>query len=592
MTKGKAKITDYETQKNTAEQTQDPLRLIQKILEKDALQNTQLRFIGGAVGYISYDAIRYWEKLPRKCGTSIFPDVEMGIFEDGLIINHIENQALYYYRDKNRFTEIEELLEQSSEPKSLSYTQPKIETTKEQYEKAVEKAKEYVNAGDIFQIVLSKRFQFKVQGSLIPFYEALRAINPSPYMYYVKFGKRQIIGSSPEMLIRVDNRLVETFPIAGTKPIAKTQEENSRLAGELLADPKERAEHVMLVDLARNDLGRISKYGTVNVPEFMKVHQYSHVQHIVSQVVGELKDELQSYDAVRAVFPAGTVSGAPKVRAMEIIDELEPSSRGPYAGAVGYFSYNGNADFAITIRTLFANQNHAFLQAGAGIVADSVPEREWFETDYKAKALTTALEIAAGKKPLKVLVIDNYDSFVYNLVQYIGELGAQTIVYRNDQISLAEAANLKPDRIVISPGPGNPEDEKYFGVCTQILQNLSPEIPTLGVCLGHQGIINAYGGKIIHAKKLMHGKTCTIKHNQKNLFTGVRNPFNATRYHSLAGERDTIPTCLEITAEANDDNEIMGIKHVKYPIYGVQFHPESILCEDGKLIIKNFLEGK
>jgi anthranilate synthase component 1 len=592
VTKGKAKITEYETQKNTAEQTQDPLKLIQKILEKDALQNTQLRFIGGAVGYISYDAIRYWEKLPRKCGASNFPDVEMGIFEDGLIINHIENQALYYFRDKNRFTEIEELLKQSSEPKSLSYTQPKTETTKEQYEKAVEKAKEYVNAGDIFQIVLSKRFQFNVQGSLIPFYEALRAINPSPYMYYIKFGKHQIVGSSPEMLIRVDNRLVETFPIAGTKPVAKTQEENSRLAGELLADPKERAEHVMLVDLARNDLGRISKYGTVNVPEFMKVHQYSHVQHIVSQVVGELKDELQSYDAVRAVFPAGTVSGAPKVRAMEIIDELEPSSRGPYAGAVGYFSYNGNADFAITIRTLFANQNHAFLQAGAGIVADSVPEREWFETDYKAKALITALEIAAGRKPLKVLVIDNYDSFVYNLVQYIGELGAQAIVYRNDQISLVEAAKLKPDRIVISPGPGNPEDEKYFGVCTQILQNLSPVIPTLGVCLGHQGIINAYGGKIIHAKKLMHGKTCTIKHNQKGLFVGVRNPFNATRYHSLAGERDSIPACLEITAEANDDNEIMGIKHVKYPIYGVQFHPESILCEDGKLIIKNFLEEK
>ncbi len=592
MTKGKAKITDYETQKTTTIQTQDPLRLIQKILEKDALQNTQLRFIGGAVGYISYDAIRYWEKLPRKCGTSDFPDVEMGIFEDGLIINHIENQAQYYYRNKNRFSEIEELLKYSSESKSLSYTQPKIKTTKEQYEKAVEKAKEYVNAGDIFQVVLSKRFQFKVQGSLIPFYEALRAINPSPYMYYVKFGKHQIVGSSPEMLIRVDNRLVETFPIAGTKPIAKTQEENSRLASELLADPKERAEHVMLVDLARNDLGRISKYGTVNVPEFMKVHQYSHVQHIVSQVVGELKDELQSYDAVRAVFPAGTVSGAPKVRAMEIIDELEPSSRGPYAGAVGYFSYNGNADFAITIRTLFANQNHAFLQAGAGIVADSVPEREWFETDYKAKALTTALEIAAGKKPLKVLVIDNYDSFVYNLVQYIGELGAQTIVYRNDQISLVEAAKLKPDRIVISPGPGNPEDEKYFGVCTQILQTLSPIIPTLGVCLGHQGIINAYGGKIIHAKKLMHGKTCIIKHNQKDLFVGVRNPFNATRYHSLAGERDSIPACLEITAEANDDKEIMGIKHVKYPIYGVQFHPESILCEDGKLIIKNFLEEK
>lgn len=193
---------------------------------------------------------------------------------------------------------------------------------------------------------------------------------------------------------------------------------------------------------------------------------------------------------------------------------------------------------------------------------------------------------------MKVLVIDNYDSFVYNLVQYIGELGAETIVYRNNQITLNEATKLKPDRIVISPGPGNPEDEKYFGVCTKILQTLSPTIPTLGVCLGHQGIINAYGGKIIHAKKLMHGKTCTIKHNQKALFASVRNPLTATRYHSLAGERETIPDCLQITAESVEDGEIMGIRHVKYPIYGVQFHPESILCEDGKLIIKNFLEDK
>jgi anthranilate synthase component II len=193
---------------------------------------------------------------------------------------------------------------------------------------------------------------------------------------------------------------------------------------------------------------------------------------------------------------------------------------------------------------------------------------------------------------LKVLVIDNYDSFVYNLVQYIGELGAETVVYRNDQISLMDVAKIMPDRIVISPGPGNPGDEKYFGVCAKILQNLSPVIPTLGVCLGHQGIIYAFGGKIIHAKKLMHGKTCTIKHNQKGIFNGVRNPFNATRYHSLAGERKSIPDCLEITAESVEDGEIMAIRHKQYPIYGVQFHPESILCEDGKLIIKNFLENK
>ena len=193
---------------------------------------------------------------------------------------------------------------------------------------------------------------------------------------------------------------------------------------------------------------------------------------------------------------------------------------------------------------------------------------------------------------MKVVVIDNYDSFVYNLVQYIGEIGAETIVYRNNQVSLTRLTELKPDRIVISPGPGTPEDERYFGVCTKILQAMSQTIPTLGVCLGHQGIINAYGGKIIHAKRLMHGKTCTIKHDQQGIFAGVRNPFTATRYHSLAGERCSIPSCLEISAECVDDGEVMGVRHVKYPIDGVQFHPESILCEDGKVIIKNFLEGR
>jgi anthranilate synthase component 2 len=193
---------------------------------------------------------------------------------------------------------------------------------------------------------------------------------------------------------------------------------------------------------------------------------------------------------------------------------------------------------------------------------------------------------------MKVLVIDNYDSFVYNLVQYIGELGAETIVYRNDQLTLKQVKELKPDRIVISPGPGTPEDTRYFGVCTEILQHVSCEVPTLGVCLGHQGIIYAFGGKVVSAKKLMHGKTSRIKHDGKGIFKGVQNPFTATRYHSLAGEKPSIPSCLEVTAEAIDDGEVMGVRHTKYPIEGVQFHPESILCEDGKLIIKNFLDGR
>jgi anthranilate synthase component 2 len=192
---------------------------------------------------------------------------------------------------------------------------------------------------------------------------------------------------------------------------------------------------------------------------------------------------------------------------------------------------------------------------------------------------------------VKVLVIDNYDSFVYNLVQYIGELGTEVVVYRNDKVTLKQVQALKPDRIVLSPGPGNPQDEKYFGVCKAILQQLSPTVPTLGVCLGHQGIISTFGGKVVSAKRLMHGKTSVIKHDGRGIFKGVQNPFTATRYHSLAGDQDTIPECLEITAVSTDDGEVMGVRHKEYPVEGVQFHPESILCEEGKLIIKNFVQG-
>jgi anthranilate synthase component 2 len=193
---------------------------------------------------------------------------------------------------------------------------------------------------------------------------------------------------------------------------------------------------------------------------------------------------------------------------------------------------------------------------------------------------------------LKVLVIDNYDSFVYNLVQYIGELGGENVVYRNDQITLKQALKLKPDRIVISPGPGTPEETRYFGICSAILQHMSHKIPTLGVCLGHQGIISAFGGKIVSAKRLMHGKTSLIKHDGKGVFEGVKNPLTATRYHSLVGDKSSISSSLKITAESLDDGEIMGVRHVAYPIEGVQFHPESILCEDGKLVLKNFLESR
>ena len=296
-------------------------------------------------------------------------------------------------------SEIIELLNaewKESEIGTIKYTEPSSNINKKVFENNVEIAKEYIKSGDIFQVVLSRKYEFEITGDLLAIYMSLRTINPSPYMYYYKNKNVNIIGSSPEMLVRVTNNQIETFPIAGTRPRDKDSEKNKQLTEELLSDEKERAEHVMLVDLARNDVGQISKFGTVKVPEFMQVHQFSHVQHIVSKVVGELRTDRDCFDAIRSIFPAGTVSGAPKIRAMEIIQELENESRGPYAGALGYFSKNLCADFAITIRTLVVKGKDAYIQAGAGIVADSIPEKEWFETEQKASALIAALEMSKG----------------------------------------------------------------------------------------------------------------------------------------------------------------------------------------------------
>ncbi len=393
---GTLEITDNESGYTEKIATVDPLEEIRKIVPQNSVSGL-FRFVGGAVGYVSYDAIRYWERLPEKAGDGQnLPDMEFGLFADGVVFDHARGETYYYSLGKGRVEEVLRLSKNHLPTGELRVGTTRSSVRKERFEEMVLRAKEYIASGDIFQVVLSRKFEFEARGDLTLFYSVLSKINPSPYMYFLKFGSRRIIGSSPEMLARVEDRRLETFPIACTRPHVANDSMNERLTEELLADPKENAEHVMLVDLARNDVGRVSKYGSVKVPEFLTVQQFSHVQHIVSRVVGDLKDEYDSYDALRALFPAGTVSGAPKVRAMEIIEELEPVRRGPYAGAVGYFSLNGNADFAITIRTLVAEGHNCSVQAGAGIVADSVPENEWNETEAKAAALLMGLETASG----------------------------------------------------------------------------------------------------------------------------------------------------------------------------------------------------
>ena len=279
-----------------------------------------------------------------------------------------------------------------SEGDPLSLSDLESNLSKEAFEEAVRKAKKYIVSGDVIQVVLSQKFSGTVAGEDFNLYRHLRAVNPSPYMFYLNFGEVKLIGSSPEVLVRLEDNRIALRPIAGTRPRGKSVEEDQRLERELLEDPKERAEHIMLVDLGRNDVGKVASPGSVTVPRFMEIERYSHVMHIVSSVEGRLKPGMDVFDLFVAAFPAGTVTGAPKIRAMEIIAELEPSPRGPYAGAVGYFGFNGNTDFCITIRTIVIAKNKLSIQVGAGIVYDSFPDREYEETINKAAAMFKAIE--------------------------------------------------------------------------------------------------------------------------------------------------------------------------------------------------------
>lgn len=370
--------------------THDPILALKEIMQTNS--DVSHRYLGGAVGVVNYDAIRLWEKVPQSHEIENTL-MEFGIYEDGILFDNKQNKSFYFYYDKNRIKEIK-LSENDFGKFEISNFTSNLDQAN--FEKMVNQAKKYIHDGDIFQVVLSRRFSFDAKGDFLKVYKKLRGLNPSPYLYHMKMDNRTIIGASPEMLIRVTGDKVETFPIAGTRKITSDEKRNEELKQELLHDEKELAEHTMLVDLGRNDIGRVCKYGSVHVKEFMEVKKFSHVQHMVTHVVGKLDKKYDMFDALKAVFPAGTVSGAPKVRAMEIIDELEPQARGPYAGAVGYFSFNGCCDFAIAIRSIFIDNNKGYVQAGAGIVSDSIPKNELKETEHKANAMLISLKEAAN----------------------------------------------------------------------------------------------------------------------------------------------------------------------------------------------------
>lgn len=367
------------------------------------------KFCGGAVGMLGYDIVRFFEKLPdlQKDDLDV-DDMAMMLADKVVVFDHARNQikiivqasgtAASYDEAVAEIERIAERLEQPLPELPCAETEPielKRSAPPEDYTRAVSRAIEYIGAGDGFQFVISQRLEAEFNGHPLTLYRALRSLNPSPYMFLLRYDDFDLVGASPEILVSLDHDVARVRPIAGTRWRGGTPAEDEALATELLADEKERAEHIMLVDLGRNDLGRVCEYGTVQVNELMVIERYSHVMHIVSDVTGRLRSGSDAFDLIRATFPAGTVSGAPKVRAMEIIDELEPTRRGSYAGSVGYIGANGNMDLCITIRTILLKNGKAYVQAGSGIVWDSVPERELEECNNKAGAPRRALELAA-----------------------------------------------------------------------------------------------------------------------------------------------------------------------------------------------------
>ncbi|MDP8023698.1 MAG: anthranilate synthase component I [Nitrososphaeria archaeon] len=362
----------------------DPIEVFSELIARSQEIPFPGRYKGGPVGYLSYDAVRYWEDVKdEKPEAEPWPEFEFFIPKNIIVYDNYQ-ENVYIFGEEPKAT--------CGDPDKFRVKLEGESVKKYDFEDSVRKVQEKIVSGYVFQVVISRFYSYTFSGDPLTFYKTLRNVNPSPYMYYLKFGEKKLIGASPETLFSLQDGVIEIYPIAGSRPRGKTTEDDFKLERDLIRSEKERAEHLMLVDLARNDAGKVSYYGSVKVPDLMYVEKYSHVQHMVSRVIGTIRKNVFAPDVLKATFPAGTVSGAPKPYAMNVIEEIEPYKRGPYAGAVGFFSSNGDSEFAISIRSAFVNKDLMRIQAGAGIVYDSVPENEYWETEFKMKAL----RIAAG----------------------------------------------------------------------------------------------------------------------------------------------------------------------------------------------------
>lgn len=583
-------------------------------------------FTGGWAGFLSYEFARVLEPaLTHRKGPPGVPDALLHLYTDCLVLDRATRTATLHCADlggqggalRERMERIAgNLLRDLVRPRPPALALATWETSlsQDQFMVAVAELRRLIHCGDLFQANLATRFTAPCDADPAALYASLEAANPSPFMALLEQPGFAVVSGSPEQLVAVDaaSGAVRSRPIAGTRKRGATPDLDDRMERELLDDAKEQAEHTMLVDLVRNDVAKVSQPGTVRVPERMSVERYRHLMHLVSRVEGTLRPGADAWDAVLALFPGGTVTGAPKVRACQRIHDAEPVSRGLYTGSLGFLSWSGNAGWNILIRTLLLADGQATVFAGSGIVADSDPEREWKEANRKARALLDAAEGRTGAgatdrlaevtphgswsppapprqagKGRRVLVIDNVDSFVHNLADYCALLGAQVRIERNDADWRAAVKEFRPTHILLSPGPGWPDEA---GCTPEVVRELGGRLPILGVCLGHQAIGAVAGGVVeVHPAGPVHGRAEAVAHDGKGLFRGLPSPFSATRYHSLVVRDGTLGPDWVVDARLGDGT-VMALRHRTAPTFGLQFHPESLCTQGGLELLANFLE--
>lgn len=571
-------------------------------------------FTGGAAGYISYEAaVRHTGWLGPRHSPG-YSGVWFGIYDKAVVIDRwrgVTHLVVNTWLNGNEHQDMDALLRrvlrsagQAFEPSTprgprVSF---RAEMSRREYERMVAEARRMIRDGEVYQVDLAHRLTLDTGVDPRWLYSRLRRINPSPFMGYAVCGEVTIVCNSPERLVHVERDLCETRPIAGTRPRGSTPDRDAELVEDILTDEKERAEHTMLVDMERNDLGRISAFGSVHVDEFMSVEKYSHVIHLVSNVRGIPDGEIGVSDIVASMMPGGTISGTPKSRAMEIIDALEPVPRGIYTGSLGYISRT--LDMNIAIRTAVCLGERTELHVGSGIVYDSRTRNEYMETLHKAEAMFATLASPEGTprqqenlrtgiwgpprpaarcRGVRILLVDNHDSFTYNLAHYVASCGARVDVLPREDIP---SSMERYTHVIISPGPGRPEKA---GECIDLLQG-GVDVPVLGVCMGHQVIVLAFGGRIVHAPVPVHGKSSIVRIVNRNaVLRSVPREFPAGRYHSLAADPGSLPGVLSPDAVA-EDGTLMAVSHRELPVYGVQFHPESVLTGGaGMRILEDFM---